>query len=149
MINIANIKINLHISCIFFSEISAHRPGFYATLSPHTDLGHIQTIKFDQKITDVKNNYNTNTGVFTVPKDGLYHISCTMFSKSGLLHGEIMKNDQVIGRNFGISSYVSAAIDVVMSCKQGDSVFVRHMAGQSSQNIHGSGYSAFSGFLIH
>lgn len=87
--------------------------------------------------------------MFTVSKDGFYHISCTMFSEGGRLHAEVMQNDQVIGRNFGFSSYVSATINVVISCHQGDAIYVRHTQGQGTQRIHGSGYSAFSGFLIH
>lgn len=41
-----------------------------------------------------------------------------------------------------------ACFQQLISCKKGDSVFVRRMAGKNAQNIHGHGYAAFSaGFL--
>ncbi|XP_063402701.1 complement C1q subcomponent subunit B-like [Mytilus trossulus] len=109
--------------------IYTHRPGFYATLSSAISLGQTQRIEFDKIITDVTKSYNNITGVFTLPKDGLYHFSVTILSSSGAVHVEIMQNHQVIGQNYGSTSYVSATSNIVNSCKQGDFVFVRHMEG--------------------
>lgn len=74
-----------------------------------------------------------------------------MFSLGGTddLHAEIMQNHQVIGQNYGCSNGVSATINVVISCKKGDSVYVRHMAGIRTQTIFGQRYPVFSGFLIN
>lgn len=71
-----------------------------------------------------------------------------MISPSGDLHVQIVKNQQVLGKNYGRSDGISGTINVVVWCIQGDVVFVRHMNGVSQQKIHGDGYSAFSGFLI-
>lgn len=131
-----------------FSVIYTHRPGFYATPSSAISLGQTQRIEFDKIITDVTKSYNNITGVFTVPMDGVYHFSVTILSSSGAVHVELMQNHQVIGRNYARTSYDAATINIVNSCKQGDSVFVRHMEGHGSENIEGQGYAAFSGFSI-
>ncbi|XP_071135741.1 uncharacterized protein PF3D7_1120000-like [Mytilus edulis] len=131
------------------TELHSQRPGFYVTLSSKITLHQTERIEFDQVKTDITNNYNKITGIFTVPKDGLYHFSLTMLSDGGNLHAEIMQNHQVIGLNHGNSLYDSGTINVVMSCKQGELVFVRHQAGRGAQKIHGYGYTAFSGFLIY
>lgn len=66
-----------------------------------------------------------------------------MLSTEDKLHAQIMQNHREVGRNYGYSLGVSGTIDVVISCMEGDSVFVRHMPGQGAEKIHGGGYSAF------
>ncbi|CAG2188810.1 C1QL [Mytilus edulis] len=122
--------------------------GFCTTLSSHTTLGQLQIIDFDKTVTDTSHSYNNSTGVFTIPRTGLYQFSLTMFTPSGNLYAQIVKNQQIIGSNYGSGSGISATINTVVWCIQGDVVFVRHMKGQSQQIIHGNGYSTFSGFLI-
>jgi len=127
--------------------------AFYATLSAHTTLGQKQTIEFDQIITNIGNGYNGVSGVFTVPITGIYQFSTTMLqftSAQNEIHTQIMKNNNVVGQNFGNSNRASATQTVIVSAQKGDIVYVRHHAGLGStpQTIHGLGYSSFSGFLI-
>lgn len=96
----------------------------------------------------LKNNHDNVSGIFTVPKDGLYQFSFTMFFITGNLHARIMQNKQVIDQHDGHSTGVSAAINVAISCKLGDSVCVRHMTGIGAQNIHGQDKQHFLDFFI-
>lgn len=37
-------------------------------------------IKFDTKLVDTKSSYNTSTGILTIPENGYYKVSATLFS---------------------------------------------------------------------
>ena len=127
--------------------------AFYATLSAHTTLGQKQTIEFDQILTNIGNGYNGVSGVFTVPITGVYQFSTTMLqftSTQNEIHTQLMKNNNVVGQNFGNSNRASATQTVIVSAQKGDIVYVRHheLIGTTPQTIHGLGYSSFCGFLI-
>ncbi|XP_033737312.1 complement C1q-like protein 4 [Pecten maximus] len=126
--------------------------GFYSRLvSPHPlQLGQHQAIEFDQIITNVGNGYDSRRGHFTAPVAGLYSFTSTVLlasSNNHNMHISIVKNGVIVGLMFSVTEYDKGTRTVVLSLAVGDMVWVRNN-GNELPNIHGVGYSTFSGFLI-
>ncbi|CAC5422361.1 unnamed protein product [Mytilus coruscus] len=130
--------------------------GFYAFLSQNeNNPGIHHTIIFDVKMTNVGDGYNSFSGMFTAPKDGLYAFAVSIIMIHEYASYELVKNNAVQGSLFVDAEHSgewrSSSMTVVLSMFHGDVVFVRT---SSSFTPHGSvhssedGRSSFAGWLI-
>jgi hypothetical protein len=109
-----------------------------------------EIIKFDSVKTNVGGHYSPNTGVFTVPRAGLYMLSATVRSTIGkYLHCAFLVNDVVSGRLFG-KNYSTGSLNTVLQLTKGDRVYIKKDSkhSKSSEYMLGGHYSMFSGYLI-
>ncbi|XP_071136742.1 uncharacterized protein [Mytilus edulis] len=107
-------------------------------------------VKFDQVWTNVGNGYDSKTGVFTVPRTGLYHITAVILTPSGtnfyprLYHNKV----HVSGSYLTSHGYQTGTFDVVLGLQKGDQVYI---AGHSSTfTIYSDSFAhvTFSGHSI-
>ncbi|CAC5426391.1 unnamed protein product [Mytilus coruscus] len=127
-------------------------PAFSASLSKSQTLGSNTNVIFDKIWTNVRNGYNPHTGVFTVPRGGLYHISCTVMAASGkTLRVHLWKNEQkTVGLYPNLANFNSATLNMVLDLDKGDRVYIRHGNSQSElvYSESGTNSSMFSGYLV-
>ena len=109
-----------------------------------------EIIKFDSVRTNIGGHYSPNTGVFTVPRQGLYMLSATVRSSGGKhLHCALWVNDVMYERAFG-TNYSTGTLNTVLKLKKGDRVYIKKDSKHSDASEHmlGKYYSMFSGYLI-
>lgn len=111
--------------------------------------GH-HTLVYDIIQTNLGQGYNKNTGVFTVPKAGLYSLTRSTRVGCHLAHTtELVINDRILGSTYAYCGYNTVTGHVVATVSQGDVIFVRTHStspGQGAINSNEFGRSAFSGF---
>ena len=90
----ASCSLNL-ISMIFYrcTCLCLH-DELHARLTSNLAFGSSQTVIFDHEITNVGHAYNSGTGHFTAPYDGIYYCSSTFLKTDGAvpLHLQIVRN---------------------------------------------------------
>ncbi|CAG2244950.1 C1QL [Mytilus edulis] len=124
------------------------RPAFTASLKTDIYPQPSQTIIFDQVWLNVGNAYNSITGVFTVPRNGLYFVSGTFMSAAGMnLHCHLIKNNQVIFGLFG-HDYSPGTLHSAMLLKKGEKIYIKH-DNKAGETMLGRHYSMFSAYLIN
>ena len=145
----------LYTFIIFFkAELPVDGIGFYAYMSTDDPdpRGH-HTLVYDIIQTNLGQGYNKNTGVFTVPKAGLYSLTWSTRVECHLAHTtELVINDRILGSTYAYCGYNTVTGHVVATVFQGDVIFVRTHStspGQGAIKSNEFGRSAFSGFLIH
>ena len=109
-----------------------------------------EIFKFDSIKTNIGGHYSPKTGVFTVPRPGLYMLSATVMSTSGKnLHCAFLVNDVVSARLFG-TNYSTGSLNTVLQLKKGDRVYIKKSSKHSkpSEYLYGQHWSMFSGYLI-
>lgn len=99
-------------------QLRSTNPAFYAYMSGSENKpGPHHTLIFDHLITNLGNNYNRFTGVFSANQAGLYVFSYTITPDAGaIMPVEIVKNSDIVGSLFvhAYSSYQSAASSTVI-----------------------------------
>ncbi|XP_061179021.1 complement C1q-like protein 3 [Saccostrea echinata] len=127
--------------------------GFYAYMSRDEPdpRGH-HTLVYDVTQTNLGNGYNKDTGVFIVPRDGLYSFTWSTRVECHLAHTtDLVINAKIMGSTYAFCGYNTVTGHVVAAVAQGDVVFVRTHStspGQGAIKSNEFGRSAFSGFLI-
>nr|CBX41733.1 putative C1q domain containing protein MgC1q84 [Mytilus galloprovincialis] len=123
-------------------------PAFTATLSKDFSVAVTnKIIVFDTVKTNIGGHYSSKTGIFTVPRNGLYMISSTMRSYgSKHLHCELWVNSDIIEKLFG-GNYSQGTANAVLQLKRGDRVFIKK-DNHGGESILGRDWSVFSGYLI-
>ncbi|CAC5406970.1 C1QL [Mytilus coruscus] len=124
------------------------RPAFSASRTSSKTLGLNEVLTFDKVWLNIGNGYEPSTGVFTVPKDGIYFISNTVMSTKGkFLHCHLWKNNESNVGSFG-TDYSSGTLNTVMALRIRDKIYIKHDV-YNNESIYGGHWSMFSGFLIN
>ena len=109
-----------------------------------------EIIKFDSVRTNIGGHYSPNTGIFTVPRPGLYMLSATIRSAGGKhMHCALWVNDVMHERAFGTGK-TTGSLNAVLQLKKGDRVYIKKDSkySNSSEHLYGRHWSMFSGYLI-
>ena len=126
--------------------------AFFATLGNHLQhLGANQNIAFDKVITNIGNGYSSHAGDFRAPVAGTYVFSVTLMAYgSTTAHYRFVKNSTNVANLYvrgAESPYASSSMTTVLELQQGEDVAIRN--ADTDKMLHGSYYSAFSGFLLN
>ncbi|OPL32814.1 hypothetical protein AM593_07233, partial [Mytilus galloprovincialis] len=106
-------------------------------------------IKFEKVWTNIGNGYNPSTGIFTAPRQGVYHISAVVMSVKGqqlYLHLK-HNNGYTAGSLVNGDGYKTGTFDVVFSLQKGDEISVG-CKGRYNVFSNIDKYTTFSGHLI-
>ncbi|CAG2230799.1 unnamed protein product [Mytilus edulis] len=112
------------------------RPAFSSSFSQDDWPERNEIIIFDHVWLNIGNGYDATTGVFTVPRNGLYSVTGTLMSVDGKnLHCHLWKNNEVLIGLFG-HDYSSGTLNSAMLLKKGDTIYIKHdnKAGEQVQN---------------
>ncbi|VDH96224.1 Hypothetical predicted protein [Mytilus galloprovincialis] len=107
--------------------------------------------KFENVWANIGNGYKSSTGIFTAPKQGIYHFSAVFSSaKSQALFLELFHNDEpTSGSYLEGDGYKTGTFDILFNLQKGDRIYVS--TGDSKMhNVYSDGdnLSTFSGHLI-
>ena len=94
--------------------------------------------------------YSSVTGVFTVPRSGVYAIFCTVRSNGGKhLHVWLCKNDVKLYLAYG-GNWNTGSVQAVMNLSIGDQISIKHDDGAHvvDEEVLGDGASMFSAVFI-
>lgn len=126
-------------------------PAFTAYRNSVQTLSPTTIVKFDKLWMNNLNAYDVTTGVFTAPMPGLYHFAAVVMSESAkVLFLNLWHNDtQMAGSYTNGDGHKTGTIDVVLSVKKGDRIYIR-CRNNTTQKIYSNSdnYSTFSGYLI-
>ncbi|CAG2255718.1 C1QL [Mytilus edulis] len=120
------------------------RPAFTASLTHTKALGSYEVMKFDKIWLNNGGIFNPNTGVFTVPMNGLYLVSSSYGVKQ--LHCHLVKNGQSNVGAYG-KEYSQGTLNAVMNLQKDDKLFIKQDGG-SDEPVTGAHWSMFSAYLI-
>ncbi|XP_076107069.1 cerebellin-1-like [Mytilus galloprovincialis] len=124
------------------------RPAFTASFSADDWPEPNEIIKFDHVWLNVGNGYDATTGVFTVPRNGLYSVTGTLMSVDAKnLHCHLWKNNDLIIGLFG-HDYSSGTLNSAMLLEKGETIYIKH-DNKVGEQMLGRHYSMFSAFLIN
>ncbi|XP_060591217.1 uncharacterized protein LOC132746157 [Ruditapes philippinarum] len=117
------------------------------------NLGHYQTIIFDQVITNIGNAYHEHTGIFTVPVKGAYVITLTMTVEPNKVQWLDLVVDGVyinyISAGLGSTdNYASTTKQWILELDTGSEVWFRKTSDNNDQDLHGNMNTIMSGFLL-
>ncbi|XP_036374853.1 cerebellin-1-like isoform X2 [Megalops cyprinoides] len=129
--------------------------AFSATLfgagSQHTGPFNTETTLIYKKvITDIGNNYNPATGIFTAPVKGLYYFRFSGHAwDNHYMAVSLYKNEQRICSAYDEqrSGNANSSNGVTLLLEEGDRVYMRLWANKLIFDDEG-GHSTFSGFLL-
>lgn len=138
-------------------NIDCERVAFYSYLS-NTDMHPKpnQTIVFDHVVTNIGGKFNSKTGVFSCPLQGVYAFSWTVYcSNGGYLISELVVNSQSVGDMLcsgqGDDNIRHTSSVAVVELNKSDRVFVRTHPKAVLNGVLWSGptyFSSFSGWTI-
>ncbi|CAC5394170.1 C1QL [Mytilus coruscus] len=126
------------------------RPTFFASLKTYQTLSNIKDIvKFDDAKINVGGGYDSTTGIFTAPRNGIYIFSCTIMANGGgNVQFQLNKNDLLYTNGYAAKSdYGTQTVNSLVKLKTGDKVYIKHRTG-TSQTVYGNHFSTFSGYLL-
>lgn len=121
---------------------------FYAYVLPY-DTTYVvggNTIIFDTTYYDARNDYSNTTGVFKAPLSGTYSFFVNIYHNSNTnLEVQLMVGSTIAMETFG---YYGMSGSAIVHLTMNDDVRIRTAPGYS-RTIHGTGWSHFSGTLLH
>ncbi|XP_060572326.1 complement C1q-like protein 4 [Ruditapes philippinarum] len=145
---------------IFRRRIRKPEVAFHATLTkPSATVKMLETIVFNNVITNIGHAYNHHTGVFTAPIHGTYTFNTDIVAERGhYIEASIVRNGEVAvsaisdhrfsqdGKHFTTWDQGNAV--AILRLNKGDKVAVTLQWPEGSHAIHGRGKSSFSGYLL-
>ncbi|VDI03006.1 Hypothetical predicted protein [Mytilus galloprovincialis] len=125
--------------------------AFAASLTASKTLGNGEIVKFNKVWTNINNDYDQITGVYTAPQPGVYQFSCSVMTQNDKkLRVYLWKNkERTVAIYPGYTGHNMGTLNMVLQLEKGDKVYIKH--GGGGREIHsntGSNYSMFSGYLI-
>ncbi|XP_054615941.1 uncharacterized protein LOC129171377 isoform X2 [Dunckerocampus dactyliophorus] len=111
-----------------------------------------ETVVFSNVKTNVGNNYNKATGIFTAPIKGLYFFTLTYHTHGGSIDLCVYKNKEWMSRmrNTDNKYHGSETNSLVMQLEKEDTVYVAVYAEHTLHDYQCCHHqSIFSGYLIH
>ncbi|XP_048774559.2 complement C1q-like protein 3 [Ostrea edulis] len=124
--------------------------AFTALVSKDITVASMAVVKYDHVLTNLGGAYQPKTGVFTVPYNGIYTISCSLLSHpANYVHLDIMKNKAVLSTLFAAAkTHPHSGQTLQLVLKKGDKIWVRN-ANNKPRMLHDRKvYNMFSGVLI-
>ncbi|XP_062577223.1 heavy metal-binding protein HIP-like [Saccostrea cucullata] len=129
--------------------------SFHARMASNLqNLGSNAVVVFGKVTENSGSAYNSKTGIFTAPQDGIYSFTWTILTHRGkTFNTNIVLNDKsnTIGYNYadgktGSNTYSSGSATTIIKMKKNDKVWIKTYAGQGE---YADGYwSSFSGFKL-
>ena len=119
-----------------------------------TSKGPGTKLVFNRAVTNVLNAYNKATGVYIVPKAGLYVFTWVAREHKSQHSIELMVNKDIRGATFKRAQNNddgSVSGTAVLQVKKGDEVYLRFHSGlNEKQRVHNNhhGRSSFSGYRL-
>jgi hypothetical protein len=127
------------------------QPAFFAFLkqNAYTLTGRNDVVKSEDVTVNRGQGYNPATAVFTAPRKGLYHISCSIMAYSNhTVHFQLNKNDVLHIYGYANNDgFTTSTTNAIVEMKKGDHVSIRHRTTKT-EKIHGNHHSTFSGYFI-
>nr|CBX41701.1 putative C1q domain containing protein MgC1q52 [Mytilus galloprovincialis] len=104
-------------------------------------------------ITNIGNGYDSSSGIFFAPSNGVYTFSWTVLTHSGkYFHTYLALNGKLIARNYtgakGVADHASGSQNVVIEVKKDDKVFIKVQDGYTGKFMFGNSWSTFSGYKL-
>ncbi|KAJ8312028.1 hypothetical protein KUTeg_009401 [Tegillarca granosa] len=134
--------------------VNRNHVAFSASLSHPIKNNKVKNYKvvFDKIITNEGHGYDSKTGIFTVPFDGLYVFHWTVLTYPGtLFNTELVVNGVPKWMNCadasGGKTHSSGSNMVTLSLNQKDQVWIRKWK-TGGNTMHGYNWSGFSGFKL-
>lgn len=124
--------------------------GFTAGITTLSSTWAGSTLVFPHVVTNNGNGYNPSTGTFTAPTDGTYVFFLTVTPHElNALYLDIVQNgvSKVRSMSHGFSRYQMGSNMAVLQLDEGDSVWIRRLAGQSYYS-YSVPVTTFSGFRL-
>lgn len=125
----------------------------------HAEMGSSKTYDkgsiwvYDEVVTNVGNSYNSSTGKFTAPTNGIYQFNWytlsdpkTMSHPGLFLNGQI-KARQAANNNGGTNQWLTAGSSMALPLEKGDEVYIMDAHGLKAQLR--SQWTTFGGVLIN
>ncbi|XP_062589867.1 complement C1q tumor necrosis factor-related protein 4-like [Saccostrea cucullata] len=134
----------------FCAEYKKPVVAFTAKLSRDTTISGHGVVKYDHVLTNWGGAYNSQTGIFTAPYDGLYAISCTLMAQtSNSVHLQIVRNGKKMSILYSASkTFPQSGQTLHLLLNKGDRVWIQnHNQHTAKLHDHGS-YNLFSGLLV-
>ncbi|CAG2206952.1 unnamed protein product [Mytilus edulis] len=128
------------------------KPAFHASMvrHPYTFSDPNEILRFEHVWTNIGDGYHSDTGVFIVPRDGLYQIMGTLWSTSGKsCSTTLYKNDSRLNYGYaGTEHAQSNTVHALVILKKNDRIYFKNR-GSTSYQCHGNYHSEFSGWFVH
>ena len=120
----------------------------------HVHIGTSSPFVFDAIVTNIGGGYNSHTGIFIAPFDGVYVFQFIVvnYVDSATVHAGIEKDGVVLAAGTsdvegdGTNSYDDGSALVTTHLTKGDQVYVKRT--DTGERVNGGVYCNFSGFLI-
>ncbi|XP_037630354.1 complement C1q-like protein 2 [Sebastes umbrosus] len=138
-------------------DMMTNRSAFSVGLN-HTEMmscfGPFPVIKYNNVFLNLGDGYNTDTGIFTVPRCGVYSLAVTVYSSSItslMACGNLLVNGQMVAsviERKGQDDEDSATVVVSVKLKTGDEVKVNLPEGCAICDDHNN-FNTFTGFLLY
>ncbi|XP_063416843.1 uncharacterized protein LOC134699088 [Mytilus trossulus] len=127
-------------------------PAFHASMvrHPYTFSDPNEILRFEHVWTNIGDGYHSDTGVFVVPRDGLYQIMGTLWSTDGKqCAANLYKNDSRLNYGYAGAEHArSNTVHALVILKKDDKIYFKNRESTSFQ-CHGNYHSEFSGWFVH
>lgn len=128
------------------------KPAFTAYIKNggFISLARGQILIFDQVQLNIGGGYNPGTGYFTVPRAGLYLVSCKLRSNGNKhLHVWLMKNHNKVTLSYG-GNWNEGSFSLPVQLAKEDQIVITHDTGSyvNDEYVQGDMISFFSAVFI-